>query len=59
VQCVANLQQQITVAIATVPLNMLALVWTEVEYNYDVYRAVSGAHNELHWMTHKLDEFPQ
>jgi hypothetical protein len=29
-------------------LDMLAQVWTEVEYCYNVCRAVHGAHIELH-----------
>jgi hypothetical protein len=57
VQCVADLWQQITAATA-VTLDVLAWVWTEVAYRYDVYRAVNGAHIELHWITLKLDEFP-
>jgi hypothetical protein len=58
VQCVADLRWWITAAITAIPLDTPARMWTEMEYCYNVFRAVNGAHIELHWITLRIDEFP-
>jgi hypothetical protein len=40
--------KRITVAITAVPLDVLSQVWGEVEFCFNLCRAVSGAHIELH-----------
>jgi hypothetical protein len=40
--------RRITAAIAAVPVDVLSRVWGKVEFRFDVCRAASGVHNELH-----------
>jgi hypothetical protein len=42
-----DLHRKITVAIATVPVDVLSQVWSEVEFHFDTCRVVSGAPPEL------------
>jgi hypothetical protein len=48
VKSLPDLRRRITVAIAAVPVGVLSRVWGEVEFRFDIYRAVNGAHIELH-----------
>jgi hypothetical protein len=47
VKSLPDLRQRITAAIAAMPVDVLFRVWSEVEFRFDVCRAVSGAHTEL------------
>jgi hypothetical protein len=42
-----DLHRRISEAIAAVPVDVLSRVWGEMEFRFDVCRAVSGAHIEL------------
>jgi hypothetical protein len=46
VESFPDLHRSITVAIGAVHVNVLS--WFEVQFYFNVYRAVSGAHIELH-----------
>jgi hypothetical protein len=48
VESLSDLRRRITAAIAAVPVDVLSWVWGEVEFRFDVFRAVSGVHIELH-----------
>jgi hypothetical protein len=48
VESLPDLSRRITADIAAVPVDMLYRVWGEVEFRFDVCRAVNGAHIELH-----------
>jgi hypothetical protein len=48
VESLSDFHQRITAAIAVVPVDVLSRVWGEVEFRFDVCRAVNGAHIELH-----------
>jgi hypothetical protein len=39
-----NLHRSITVAIVAVHVNVLSWVWSEVQFHFNVYMAVIGAH---------------
>jgi hypothetical protein len=56
VESLPDLRRRITAAIAEVPVDVLSWVWGVVEFCFDVCRAVSGVHIELHEMTLKLGE---
>jgi hypothetical protein len=43
-----DLRRRFTAAVVAVPVDVLSWVWGEVELHFDVCRAVSGAHIELH-----------
>jgi hypothetical protein len=43
-----DLRRRITAAIAAVHVDVLSRVWGEVEFRFDVCRAVNGAHIELY-----------
>jgi hypothetical protein len=43
-----GLRRRIRAAVAAVPVVMFSRVWGEMEFRFDVCRAVSGAHSELH-----------
>jgi hypothetical protein len=43
-----DLRRRITAALPAVPVDMLSRVWGEVEFRFDVCRAVNCAHTELH-----------
>jgi hypothetical protein len=47
VESIPELLRRITAAIAAVSVDVLSRVWGEVEFRFDVCRAVSGAHIEL------------
>jgi hypothetical protein len=48
VESYPDLPRRITSAVAMVPVDVLSWVWGEVEFHFDVFRAISGAHIELH-----------
>jgi hypothetical protein len=48
VESLPDLRRRITTAIAAVPVDVLSRVWGEVEFRFDVCRAVNSAHIELH-----------
>jgi len=45
---VRHLRERIVNCVASVPPDMLARTWGEVEYRFDVCRATNGAHIELY-----------
>jgi hypothetical protein len=48
VESLPDLRCRITAAIAAVPVDELSRVWGELEFCFDVCRAVNGVHIELH-----------
>jgi hypothetical protein len=48
VKSVPYLHPVIVVAIAVVPVDVFPQLWVEVEFHFNVCRAVIGAHIELH-----------
>jgi hypothetical protein len=48
VESLPDLRRRITAAIAAVRVNVLSRVWDEVEFRFEVFRAVDGAHIVLH-----------
>jgi hypothetical protein len=56
VESLPYLRRRITEAMAAVPVDVLSRVWGEVEYRFDVCRAVNGAHIQFQKMAVKLGE---
>jgi hypothetical protein len=48
VESFPELHQRITVDIAAVPVDVLLQVWDEVEFHFNIRKAISGALTELH-----------
>jgi hypothetical protein len=48
VESFPELHQRIAVVIAAVPVDMLLQVWDEVEFRFNIHKAISGALTELH-----------
>jgi hypothetical protein len=50
VESLPDLRRRTTATIAAVPVDMLSRMWGEAEFRFDICKAVSGAHIELHQM---------
>jgi hypothetical protein len=48
VESLPDFRRRITAAIAAVSVDVVSRVWGEVEFRFNVYRAVNGTHIELH-----------